>query len=103
LGAWRQKHLRYASLEAQETVKALRDGRIDWAGLVSSGDPVRRRKALKSLSFRLPCRPLLRFIYMYFVKAGFLDGWPGFRYCRLMAWYERMIVEEARSIARPRS
>ena len=88
--------MRYASIEAEETLKDLRDGRVDWAGLVSHADPVRRRRALKSFSFRLPCPPLLRFLYMFFIRRGFLDGWPGFRYCRLLAGYEAMIVEKTR-------
>ena len=84
----------------------LRSGKIDWAGVFAFGDPVRRRRALKSLSFRLPFRSLLRFFYMYFLRLGFLDGWPGLRYCRLLAWYESMIVqkvEELRRQARSRS
>ena len=98
LSAWREKHLRYASIEAEETLKDLRDGRVDWAGLVSHADPVRRRRALKGLSFRLPCRPLLRLIYMYFLRMGFLDGYPGFKYCRLMAWYESRIAREIKRL-----
>ena len=38
--------------------------------------------------FRLPFRPLLRFVYMYFLRMGFLDGRPGLVYCRLLAMYE---------------
>ena len=29
---------------------------------------------------------------MYFVRLGFLDGRPGFTYCRLLADYEYMTV-----------
>ena len=72
--------------------------RLDLSGIFSFRDSVRRRRALKELSFRLPARPLLRFVYMYFIRMGFLDGYPGFRYCRLMAWYERIIIEETRAL-----
>lgn len=97
LGEWRAKHVRYARAEAREAVKSLRKGGLDRRGLFSL-DPVRRRRALKELSFRLPARPLLRFVYMYFLRMGFLDGWPGFKYCRLMTWYERMTVKETRAL-----
>ncbi len=97
LAEWRARHLRYAKAEARETVKSVREGNVDWRGLVSLG-PVRRRRALKELSFRLPARPLLRFVYTYFLRMGFLDGWPGFKYCRLMAWYERVIVGETTAL-----
>jgi len=65
-----------------------------------SRDPAARRRALKELSFRLPCRPLLRFVYMYVWCLGFLDGWAGFTYCRLLTIYEYMIVLKMREIRR---
>lgn len=61
-------------------------------------EPVRRRRALKELSFRLPVRPTLRFLYMYFVRLGFLDGRAGLRDCRLLSQYERLIVKNMRRI-----
>jgi hypothetical protein len=33
----------------------------------------------------------MRFLYVYVLRRGFLDGLAGFRYARLMAWYERLI------------
>ena len=98
MDAWKDKHRRYAEAEARETVHALGSRPIDWAGLVRPADAVRRRRALKELSFRLPCRPLLRFLYMYVWRRGFLDGRPGFVYCRLLAWYESLIVRNARAM-----
>mgnify|MGYP003868615713 CR=1 FL=1 len=98
LEAWFAKHNRYSTLEAEEAMKHLRGGGVDWAGLAAVGDPVRRRRALKELSFRLPCRPALRFLYMYVLRRGFLDGKPGLMYCRMMATYERMIVWKMREI-----
>ena len=38
---------------------------------------VRRKRMLKRLWVRLPLRPLLRFLYMYLLRAGFLDGVAG--------------------------
>ena len=96
LREWAERHRRYAREEAEEAMKAsMPAGRIA-AGLFSL-DPVRRRRALKGLSFRMPARPLMRFAYVYLLRIGFLDGWPGFRYCRLMAWYEKMIAEHLRA------
>lgn len=87
---WFEKHNRYSSDEAEETIRQLQRGRVDWAGLVS-GESSRRRQALKGFSYRLPFRPLLRFLYMYCFRFGFLDGRPGFSYCCLLAFYEFMI------------
>lgn len=92
LDDWWAKHKRYATFEATENLRAL-EQRTDLGGLLAIGNPVRRRRALKELSFRLPFRPALRFLYMYFFRMGFLDGIAGFRYCRLMSQYERLIVD----------
>ena len=40
---------------------------------------------------RLPFRPALRFIWMYFLKRGFLDGRPGLILCTLMTMHEAVI------------
>jgi hypothetical protein len=40
---------------------------------------------------RLPGRPMWRFLYMYFLRFGFLDGRPGWHLARLMSCYEYMI------------
>jgi hypothetical protein len=46
-------------------------------------DPVERRRCLKTLAARLPCRPLFRFLYGYVIRRGFLDGRAGFVLCLL--------------------
>jgi len=91
LADWVHKHIRYAGLEARENLRHVASCSIDWAGLFSF-DPVRRRRTLKGLSFRLPFRPLLRFIYMYVLRRGILDGYSGFTYCCLISIYEYLIV-----------
>jgi glycosyltransferase involved in cell wall biosynthesis len=91
LNAWFEKHNRYSWCEAVESLKSLGQKRPLWHDLLGS-DLVARRRALKELSFRLPCRPQLRFFYMYFLRLGFLDGAAGYTYCRLAALYESMIV-----------
>jgi glycosyltransferase involved in cell wall biosynthesis len=92
LTAWIDKHNRYSLVEARETINSLDHGHLHWRDLLPGAETVRRRAALKDLSARLPFRPLLRFLYMYFVRGGFLDGTPGYTYCCLVATYEYMIV-----------
>jgi len=50
--------------------------------------PLRRKRLLKRLWVRLPCRPLLRFLYMYVLRAGFLDGAAGWHFCLLSSIHE---------------
>jgi glycosyltransferase involved in cell wall biosynthesis len=96
LEAWFEKHNRYSSQEAEEGSKAIRNGFEDWASLFSLRGGPPRRRALKELAFRLPFRPTLRFLYMYLLRMGFLDGWEGLTYCRLLTIYEYMIVLKMR-------
>lgn len=100
LKAWFAKHNEYALHEAHECIKDLRENKVDWRGLCCRKAPVRRRAAIKQLSFRLPLRPALRFLYMYLFRLGFLDGWPGYTYCRLLSVYESMIVMQMKELQR---
>lgn len=102
LADWFRKHIRYAELEAQENLRHVNQEALDWRGMFLSADPRRRRRALKSLSYRLPGRPYLRFWYMYLARGGFLDGRAGLTYCQLLAMYERMVVLEMMEIDRRR-
>jgi glycosyltransferase involved in cell wall biosynthesis len=98
LQAWFDKHNRYSQQEAIESLSSLRGGHLDWRAL--AGNAVARRRLLKELSFRLPCRSLLRFVYMYLLQFGFLDGWQGYTYCRMLAIYEYMIELKVMEIER---
>ncbi len=97
---WIERHNRYSTYEANETMKALADNPVKPGNLLS-GDRNTRRLELKNISFRMPCRPLLKFMYMYVLGRGFLDGRAGWTYCRLQAMYEYMIVLKVRELKRP--
>jgi glycosyltransferase involved in cell wall biosynthesis len=97
---WLEKHRRYAHAEA---VAHLKSGAVhSWRALLGA-DALARRRALKLLSFRLPARPLLRFLYQYGWRRGFLDGYAGWEYCRLLARYEGFIAAEIRRLRRPQA
>jgi glycosyltransferase involved in cell wall biosynthesis len=98
LSRWFEKHNRYSSDEAAETVRQLHEGKVAWGQLLTGSSEVERRRALKDLSLRLPFRPLLRWLYMYFILRGCLDGRAGFAWCTLQAFYEYMIVLKTREI-----
>lgn len=92
LSRWLEKHNRYSTDEAHETIRQLQKGKIEWRELWLGKSEVERRRALKDLSLRLPLRPLLRWIYMYFILGGIWDGQPGFAWCTLQAFYEYLIL-----------
>ena len=100
LTAWFEKHNTYSSGEADESLRSVRVRDMDWTGLIAMHDHPRQRQALKKLSFRLPHRPTLRFLYMFFWRLGFLDGSAGWNYCRLLSMYEAMIELKVKELHR---
>ncbi len=93
LSRWLDKHNRYSTDEAAETVRQLEGGgTVNWRDLFWGRSEVERRRALKDLSQRMPFRPLVRFIYMYFFLGGIWDGRAGFAWCTLQAFYEYLIL-----------
>ncbi len=94
---WLAKHRRYAAAEAAAFLAADAGSGPVLRPLFGSS-PLARRRALKHLSYRLPGRPAWRWVYQYLLRGGFLDGGPGFRYCRLLARYEGFASEEIRKL-----
>jgi glycosyltransferase involved in cell wall biosynthesis len=87
---WFERQNRYSTKDAEYEIA--RDGAgIRWSG-VFSGDGLVRRAALKQIAARLPFRPLLYFVYSYFIRLGFLDGRDGLHFCLMKATYQRMVV-----------
>ena len=86
------RHARYADLEAREIIKD-RSGQTagQRRGRLFGSWPERRRFLKTRIWYQLPCRPAVRFVWMFFIKRGFLDGRQGLVYCQLLAAYEAMI------------
>jgi glycosyltransferase involved in cell wall biosynthesis len=97
IATWVEKHNRYSNWEARlqvgtQTGATGADAALD-AGLA-------RKRRLRRLAWSLPFRPALRFLYHYVWRAGFLDGYRGYVFCRLMAWYEFLCAAKARELRR---
>jgi glycosyltransferase involved in cell wall biosynthesis len=92
LSRWIEKHNRYSTDEAAETLRQLEAGKVNWWDLIFGASEVERRRALKDFSLRLPLRPIVRFFYMYILLGGFLDGQAGLAWCTLQAFYEYLIL-----------
>ncbi|TVQ42280.1 MAG: glycosyltransferase family 2 protein [Gloeocapsa sp. DLM2.Bin57] len=98
LSRWLEKHNRYSTDEAYETIRQLEGGKIIWQDLFWGKSEIEKRRALKDLSLRLPLRPLLRWLYMYFILGGILDGKAGFVWCTLQGFYEYLILLKVEEI-----
>ena len=100
LSAFVARHNRYSDLEAAELASPASNRKRG----SFTGSWAERRRALKDrVWFRLPMRPLVRFLWLYFVKRGFLDGRRGLLFCYLIAMYDFLIDVKLleRSLAAP--
>lgn len=89
VGHWFDRHNKYSQMEAQDLIGEV-VGKFKWSELFSR-DAATKRRALKTLAYRMPGRPFLMFIYLYFFRLGLLDGRPGLRYSIMRSMYEYMI------------
>jgi glycosyltransferase involved in cell wall biosynthesis len=84
-----EKHNRYSNWEARLAVEG---GLGRDAGDSLQSAKVRLRRMLKRAARRLPFRPTLRFLYVYCLQGGLLDGREGYYFARLHGTYELMTL-----------
>jgi glycosyltransferase involved in cell wall biosynthesis len=97
IATWVEKHNRYSNWEARLQVGALSATQPETAALEPG---LARKRRMRRLAWSLPFRPALRFLYHYVWRAGFRDGYRGYVFCRLMAWYEFLNASKARELRR---
>ena len=102
LSHWIARHNSYSSFEAQQILQnraSQEPFRLPAAFF--ERDFNRRRFHQKELFYRLPARPLIKFLLLFVLKRGFLDGGPGFTYALLQSIYEAMIVLKVQELEQP--
>ena len=96
---WLDKHNTYSTMEAHCVLESRHGGTtFSLRDALLARDFNERRRHQKELFYRLPFRPLLKFLYVYVWRRGFLDGAAGFTYARLQAIYEYLIVLKTREL-----
>ncbi|MBU3727910.1 MAG: glycosyltransferase family 2 protein [Phycisphaerales bacterium] len=94
LSDWLARHDRYSSWDAQKVVDYLKTGRAESLGTA-------RKARLRTIAARLwPVRPLARFVSVYVLRLGFLEGWQSLVYSLLLSFYEMMTVVKVIEIRR---
>ncbi len=79
-----EKHNRYSSWEARVALDKYMQPSLQLSKVPELG----LRRKLKQIYSRLPGKPLIRFLYIYFWEKGFLDGAEGFYFACLHGYYE---------------
>ncbi|MGB0578486.1 MAG: glycosyltransferase family 2 protein [Limisphaerales bacterium] len=87
LAFWIRKQNEFSTWNAKRRLQQLDEPRPSFTALFS-GDPLKKRKFLKSLFIRMPFKPVVMFLYLYVLKLGVLDGRSGFYFCVLRAIHE---------------
>jgi glycosyltransferase involved in cell wall biosynthesis len=93
-----EKHNRYSTWEAAASANLHQQSGGRTLRATPFGTAAERKRWLKRLAAKAPFRPIWRFLYHYLWKQGFRDGHRGWVLCRLLAWYERMIVLKEREL-----
>jgi glycosyltransferase involved in cell wall biosynthesis len=96
---WINKHNAYSTLEARQIIDARRShSQFSLRKAFIAQNFHERRFHQKELFYRMPLRPLIKFLFLYVYKRGFLDGRAGTTYALLQAIYDYMIVIKVREI-----
>jgi glycosyltransferase involved in cell wall biosynthesis len=97
LDFWIDKHQKYARRIAIEEILRAEKllSRSEGVRPRLWGNPDERMVWLKHVWFRMPLyvRPVLFFFYRYILRLGFLDGWNGFVFHSLQAFWFRLLVD----------
>ncbi len=95
---WMTKHNRYSTMEAELIHRSAGLQRPSLRTALTAGDFHQRRLHQKALFYRLPARPLLKWIYMVAFRGAILDGPAGLTYSTLQAIYEYLIVLKTKEL-----
>jgi len=96
---WFERHNSYSTLEARQIMQNRRENAaFSLRKAFTANDFHERRFHQKELFYRVPWRPVAKFLILYVGKRGFLDGRAGLTYAVLQAIYEYMIVVKVREL-----
>ncbi|WEK19692.1 MAG: glycosyltransferase family 2 protein [Candidatus Pedobacter colombiensis] len=92
---WIEKHNVYSDLLAREEVERRKLLRAQTVKPLFWGSPDQRTAWLKKLWWRMPLfiRPAMYFMYRYIFRLGILDGYQGFLFHFLQAFWFRLMVD----------
>lgn len=90
---WFTRHLGYADMEAAMRLQQMdANEKFSVRKALFSADFTKRRYHQKGLFYKLPGRPVIKWLYMVVVRRAFLDGAAGVTYATMQAIYEYFIV-----------
>jgi glycosyltransferase involved in cell wall biosynthesis len=96
---WIAKHNTYSTMEAKRWIEEnTGDVKFSVKKAFFSKDFSQRRYHQKGLFYKIPGRPVIKWIYMIVWRRAFLDGKAGLTYAALQSIYEYFIVVKTREL-----
>lgn len=96
---WLDKHNQYSSMEAQRWLDEQNGAeKFSVKKALFNKDFSNKRYHQKGLFYKLPSRPLIKWLYMVIVRRAFLDGKAGITYATLQSIYEYFIVLKSKEL-----
>lgn len=97
---WVTKHNLYSTMEAELIYR--QQGLQNPSLMTALRDPDfhTRRLHQKAIFYRMPGRPLIKWLYMMFLRGAILDGAAGLTYSTLQSFYEYLIVLKTKELSR---
>ncbi len=95
---WVERHNRYSTAEAKLLASGAATARASLRQALFGLALQERRAAHKAIFYKLPGRPLIKWLYMMIVRGAVLDGPAGWTYATLQSFYEYLIEVKRREI-----
>jgi len=95
---WVARHNRYSTLEAQIVYDRAGLSKPSLKTALFDPDFHTRREHQKAFYYRMPGRPLIKWLYLIVLRRGFLDGAAGITYATLASFYEYLIVLKTKEL-----
>jgi glycosyltransferase involved in cell wall biosynthesis len=95
---WVAKHNVYSTMEAELIHHQQGLQNPSWKTALRDPDFHTRRLHQKAIFYRLPARPLIKWLYMMFLRRAVLDGAAGLTYATLQSFYEYLIVLKTKEL-----
>jgi glycosyltransferase involved in cell wall biosynthesis len=99
---WITRHNHYSTREAELLAEGSFAAEASWRRAFFGPDFHTRRMAQKAIFYQLPARPLIKWLYLMFLRGALLDGPAGLMYATLQAIYEYFIELKVRELSRKR-
>jgi glycosyltransferase involved in cell wall biosynthesis len=88
---WVAKHNDYSTREAQLLLTGDATRPASLRNALFAPTFSERRVAQKALYYKLPLRPIIKWVWLMFIRGAVLDGHAGLTYATLMSYYEYLI------------